>query len=192
MTKSLLKLLPKALATREEARKTSNEAAQAKHDFTMLEEERDKKLSQITDEYGGRISALKKHYASLVTALKNWSLGHRAEEFGDKQSILLDGNKLAFHMGTGKCEFLKDGKVAKDADAVEAILATGDDDLIEAALSLNPKPDKVAIKALLAETGNAHGQRLAALGFVITKEEDFDFQPATRADNAGTGTTTAA
>lgn len=166
------KLLPKIPDTIDEMRSVVADGAQTAYQIQKLEAQRASDIAVVTKTYGGEIAALKKKLGTLVAGLKAWATKHR-EQFGGKQRLLVDDHALRWQRSPGKLTHPD-----KEGDQVEAILATGDEELIAAAIAVTPKPDKVTIKALLEEGGEL-ADKLIALGYDIAKPEDFHFDPAT-------------
>jgi len=165
------KLLPRIPDTAAEMRDVVSEAAQTAYKIDQFEARKSADIAAVTKVYGGEIATLTKKLAHLVGGLKAWATKHR-ERFGDKQRLLVDDHALRFQRSPGALKHPD-----KPDEQVDAILASGDEELIAAAISLKPAPDKVTIKALLEEGGDL-ADRLSAMGYTIDKPEAFDFVPA--------------
>lgn len=169
--KAIRKLLPKIPDTVDEMRSVVADAAQTSYTIDKLEASKASEIAIVNKTYGGEIAALRKRLGTLASALQAWATKHRGQ-FGDKQRLIVDGHALRWQRSPGA--LAHDGK---PAEQVEAILATGDEELIEAALALKPAPDKTTIKALL-EQGGEMAEQLAAIGYRIDKPETFQFDAA--------------
>lgn len=174
-------LMPKVPSERKDLRKLVSDAAVTTYELEAKKAEREKAVEAVSKKFGGRITQLEKKLKGLCATLKTWALSHRPE-FGGKQSLIVDGHTLKFREGTGK---LVNPAGLKDDDMVERIVASDDEELVAATLSVKLTPDKNAIKALLDE-GGALGERLAELGYEIRKEEAFSFE-AGRVDSDAVG-----
>lgn len=165
------KLLPKIPGTIAEMREVVSEAAQTAYKIVQLEARKASDIAAVNKVYGGEIATLAKRSANLVGGLKAWATKHR-DQFGDKQRLLVDDHALRFQRSPGALKH--PGKLDEQVDA---ILATGDEELIAAAIALKPAPDKVTIKALLEEGGDL-ADKLSVMGYAVDKPETFDFVPA--------------
>lgn len=168
----LRQLLPKVPHTEEDLRALVAATAQTDYDLAIAKEVRDKALAEITEQYGARIGDLEKTLDKQVAGLRSWAVKHRADRFGDRQSVAIDGHTLRFRQSPGKlvCD-------QKDADLVDAILATGNEAAIEAGVALRPAPDKACIKAHI-DAADDLGKQFAAMGCRVERPENFDFVPA--------------
>lgn len=165
-------LLPVAPKTMEELRIAASEAATTAYELDELIAARDTAVEAAKAPYDSRIVQATKTYQGLVARLRAWAVANRPS-FGKRQSYLLCGHALTFRQSPGKLE-----ASFKDAALVESIIASGDDALIELAIAVKPALDKVAIKAALEGPDTDLAARLQALGFRVTRDEDFRFEPA--------------
>lgn len=165
-------LLPSVPQNADELRVTVSEAARLTYEIEQAEAQRETAVEEAKRPFDARIIAAEKRLAGLLAALKTWALGHR-DEFAGRQSYTIAGHSLTFRRSQGKLD-----NAASDTEAVEAILATDDDALIDLCLTVKPALDKKAIKAALEGPDAILAQRLADIGFHIDRPEEFKFEPA--------------
>lgn len=170
-------LLPTTPKTLDELRETVHKTAEETYRYEQLCSQRDEAVAKAGERYALDIARADKSLRGLIASLKSWCLGHR-DQFEGKQSLLIDGNKLAFRLSTGA--LVAD---EKDDALIESIIGSDDDELIEIAIAVTPKLDKVAIKTAL-QSGGEIADRLAGFGFRIEKPEAFAFEPARVSDSA--------
>lgn len=166
-------LLPSIPRNEDELAQTATNAALASYELDRLTAERDTAAEEITRRFSDPIARTKKQFESLVDSLRLWSRANRAT-FGARKTYLVNGHALTFRQSPGKLE-----NPAKDDALIDAIIASEDDALIDAAITIKPALDKNGIKSAL-ESNPELAPKLAALGFTISREETFEFKPATR------------
>jgi phage host-nuclease inhibitor protein Gam len=134
--------------------------------------ERDEALARVKEEYALRIEEHDTEIEKQTRRMARWANENR-EEFGKAKTLLVAGHELAWRKSPGKVETVKG---VKEADAVEALLSTLDDEQQEKLLSLKVGLDKRAILAAW-ETNPEARAILAAAGLEVVAPEEFTFRP---------------
>lgn len=167
----LRSLLPSVPQNTEELLTTASTAALLTFEIEALEAERDDVVEAAKTPYDARIIGKQKALKGLMSALKSWATAHR-DDFGGRKSYVIGGHALSFRQSPGKLTCSDEEK------ALDAILATGDHELIALCIAVKPALDKTGIKAALEGTDPAVAKRLRDLGFEVAKPEAFKFEPA--------------
>ncbi len=134
---------------------------------------RDQQLAEIQDGYNVEIEELENAIDANVKRLRAWAVINRETEFAGKQSIEVAGHELAFRKGSGKVAFLPG---VKAGDALDALLASEDDAVIDKFAKVSVALDKNAVIKACRESGEAR-KFLESLGITVVVEEDFKFTP---------------
>jgi hypothetical protein len=166
--KTLVKPAPKTL---DELRPVIHDAAQLAYRIDAVQAEFDTASAIVTKEYGGLLGTLKKQYATAEKVIVKFFGTHR-DLFGNSRSVVVDGHSVKLRALPGKVVCTKD-----DQAACDAIIATGDNELILAAINATVVPDKVTIKAII-ESGGPMAETLRGIGFSVEKGETLSFKPA--------------
>lgn len=166
--KTLVKPAPKTL---DELRPVIHDAAQLAYRIDAVQAEFDAHAAIVTKEYGGLLGTLKKQYATAEKVIVKFFGTHR-DLFGNARSVVVDGHSVKLRALPGKVVCTKD-----DQAACDAIIATGDNELILAAINATVVPDKVTIKAII-ESGGPMAEALRGIGFSVEKGETLSFKPA--------------
>lgn len=174
---NIKKLVTPAPQTVDELRPVIHEAAAASYRIDALQAQFDQHAAVVAKEYGGAIAALKKQYASLEKTILKYFAAHR-EEFGKARTVHIDGHAVALRNTPGKVVC-----TLGDSMACDAIVATGDNELILGALNVSIVPDKNTIKAIL-ESGGPMADTLTEIGFSVQKGETLTFKPAEQTNDA--------
>ena len=160
-------------ATREDA--TALAAATA-----ALIIERDRILAEKNDAqenvalpYAVQLDALDTRIDRNEKTLVAWAVANRDSEFNGRKSITLAGHKLVFREGTGKTAVT--GEKCED-DVIDAIIAAGDDSLVERFLTVKTALDKNAILQVL-RAGGPVADFFRSAGLDIVKVETCKFEP---------------
>lgn len=166
------KLVLKTPTTKEELAEAVEKAAQLSYKKGEVEERKASAISRIGKEFAGTLTDLTKGYKSIVATIETWAKRNR-DEFGDKQSIGVNGHELAFRKSPGKVVHEADD----DDEIVQAIVDSGDEELIKSTIAIKPALDKKAIQAHLDQDSET-GKKLAAFGLRVDRPETFSFKPA--------------
>ena len=144
----------------------------------MLQQEkaaiiRDERMAALKLEFAIEIEALGRQAEANIKRLSAWAQANRKAEFGDKQSILLAGHKLAFREGTGKVEFAAG---TKEAEALDVILAAEDESLAERFVTIKTSLNKNAVLSAWRSSETLR-EFFGTAGISVVKEERFAFEP---------------
>lgn len=134
---------------------------------------RDARVAEILDGCNIEIEELNLAIDGNVKRLRAWAVAHRGTAFEGKQSIEVAGHELAFRKGSGKVAFLPG---VKAGDALDALLASEDDAVIDRFAKVSVALDKNAVIKACRESGEAR-KFLEGLGITVVVEEDFKFVP---------------
>ena len=134
---------------------------------------RDERLEALKLEFNLEIEEFGRAIEKNTKRLSHWSLTNRNAEFGDRQSIVLAGHKLAFREGSGKVEF-ESG--IKEAEALDNLLAVKDESTIERFVNIKATLSKSAVLAAW-RTSQTLREVLASCGILVVKDEKFSFEP---------------
>ena len=144
---------------------------------------RDARLLAIKEEHEPEIDALAEQLESNLALLEQWSNANRAE-FGDAQSITINGHRLGYRLGQPT---VKPAGKLKFPAIIKIILAKGGD-LLRKYIRVKHELNKEAIleTGRLTESGDATQRELAAtelsaIGVEIEQAESFYLDP----DRAG-------
>lgn len=158
---------------RDELRSVVAETARTSYAIDTATLALDTKIQALREEEGGLIDKLGIQLKSLTARLAAWSKGHRKEEFGNRQSIVLDGHALRFRKSPGKVVPKEGGK---DADVLAAVLEIDDDDTIADLVNFKPSLNKDGLKRLWNRGGESRAL-VESLGATVIFPEEFSFEP---------------
>ena len=177
LIENIKKLVTPAPQNIDELRPVIHQAATLDYQIKTAEAALNTHAAIVAKEYGGLIASLKKQYVAAEKVILKFFASHRVL-FGTARTVEVDGHKITLRNTPGKVVC-----TASDPVACDAIVATGDNELILAALCAEITPDKKTIKAIL-EAGGPMAETLSEIGFSIEKGESMSFKPAEQNDGA--------
>lgn len=177
MTTTAKKLLSKIRLEPIRDRDEATAIAIATAGLTLQQEKaaliRDEKIEALKAEFNLTIEEIGREIEKNTKRLSAWALANRKAEFGDRQSILLGGHKLAFREGSGKVEFAPG---VKEAEALDALLGHEDEAIIERFVAVKTSLDKNAVLSAWRSSTTLR-DLLTGCGIAVVKVEKFSFEP---------------
>lgn len=167
------------LKTRAAVEATVNETIAAQIEREHLVAVRDAELLAIQERHNPRIDELGESIEAGVALLEQWANANRGE-FGDAQSIAINGHRLGFRVGQPA---VKPAGKLKFPAIVKIILAKGGD-LVRKYIRIKSELNKDAIleTGRRANCGDAAAREVAAaelsaIGVEIVQDEAFYLEP---------------
>ena len=151
------------------------EMRRAKAERDRLVAEQNRELARIAEKYEGRIEEQTEVLASREAQIKLWADEHRAEMFGNRQSLRLTHGLLSFRVGQLKTESLPKWTLKKALAECERLAK--DDRAWKRYLAQKTSLDRQAMLADFQDD-KVNNERLAEIGMHVTKDETFAVEPA--------------